>query len=245
MILEIIFLLISTWAGILCVFVMPNIQTRNFGAILTFSGAYLFAITVIHILPELYQHAKQPFVLGVCVLGGFYMQIFINYFSTGVDHGHIHGHHSHASSEAVLLFISIWIHSLLEGTLLVHPQAAHPHDETGNLLVGIILHKVPESIALASILLSHLSSKKWIWVMLFIYSIATPAGMYLSNSMMQYQWMNDQWVMYIFAIVAGNFLHISTTIFFESEQNKHRFSLYKMLLIISAALIACGVEFIG
>ena len=156
------------------VFFIPNIQNRNFRNILAFSGAYLFSMTVIHILPELFKESANPGVAGIFVLVGFYFQVLLNYFSKGIEHGHVHHHgHTQGYTEAVMLFVSLWIHSFLEGGLLVHPHVNHAESDTRNLLFGLSLHKIPEAIALIAVLLFQLKNKIWVFVLLIIYSLST------------------------------------------------------------------------
>ncbi len=209
---------------------------------LTFSGAYLFSITVLHILPELFAISGTYIYIGLFVLLGFYFQIIIDYFSQGVEHGHSHAHHSHSQKGVFMLFLSLFIHSLLEGTLLVHPHATHEHDEVRHLLFGLMLHKIPESIALATILIMDLSSKKWVSFLIFIYALASPLGLLISNIISINEIYSTSMFSYLFAFVAGNFLHISTTIFFESESKDHTFKATKTLTILAAGILAIVVE---
>jgi zinc and cadmium transporter len=226
------------------VFVVPDIKNKNFNTLLSFSGAYLFSMTVIHILPELFYQAKNASYIGIFVLIGFFFQILLDYFSTGVEHGHIHtdGHEHHSYKEAAILFISLWIHSFLEGSLLVHPHSSHAHADVFNLLFGLILHKLPESFALIAVLLFQLKNKILVWVLLFVFALSSPLGFIVSESLSNSALENSQWFTYLFAFVAGNFLHISTTIFFESESSQHSFKGNKLIITSAGALLAILAE---
>ena len=61
----------------------------------------------------------------------------------------------------------------------------------------------------------------------------TPLGTIISNNVA----MVSEYLIYINAIVIGIFLHISTTILFESGDG-HKFNLNKILAIIVAVAIA-------
>lgn len=209
---------------------------------LTFSGAYLFSITVLHILPELFAISSTHIYIGLCVLIGFYFQIIVNYFSQGVEHGHSHHNHSHSGNGVLMLFLSLFVHSLLEGTLLVHPHATHEHDEVRHLLFGLMLHKIPESFALAAVLVLDISKRKWVIILIFIYALASPIGLIISNIVAINDIYNSTIFSYLFAFVAGNFLHISTTIFFESESKDHTFKATKTATIVGAGVLAVVVE---
>ncbi|TAG54552.1 MAG: zinc permease [Cytophagales bacterium] len=242
MILNILILFFITFfAGILIIY-YPELNKKNFKYMLTFSGAYLFSITVLHILPELFMVTNSHIYIGLFVLLGFYFQIIIDYFSQGVEHGHSHHNHSNGSKGIYMLFISLFIHSLLEGTLLVHPHATHEHDEVRHLLFGLMLHKIPESFALAAVLIIAIQQKKWVIILIFIYALASPIGLALSNIVSINNFYSSKLFSYLFAFVAGNFLHISTTIFFESESKDHQFKAAKMITMVLAGILAILIE---
>src|SRR5918996_895231 len=83
----------------LLIFLVPKGKNTNYRMLLVFAGSYLFAITVIHILPELYSQSLGLELVGLFVLVGFFLQQLLEYFTSGVEHGHIHtsdpGHTHH------------------------------------------------------------------------------------------------------------------------------------------------------
>src|SRR5690606_25433500 len=105
----------------LLIYLLPKGKGTNFRLLLVFAGSYLFAITVIHILPELYQHHEEAGLIGLFVLAGFFLQQLLEYFTSGIEHGHIHtsdahAHdHSHQSISALVLLFALCIHAFLEG----------------------------------------------------------------------------------------------------------------------------------
>lgn len=243
---NIIVIFLCSFLGGISVFFFKNISQKYFKLILSFSGAYLFSITVIHILPELFHENEKPVLTGVFVLIGFMFQVFLNFFSQGVEHGHLpthtHHHHHHHNGTSLLLFFSLLVHSLLEGSLLVHPHALHAKSEVGNILFGLATHKIPESLALGTILITSIH-KKWLaFVLVFIYSLASPIGLYLGNILFDNAIVNHQWFDLLFAVIAGNFLHISTTIFFENESPEHKAKGSKLIITLLAALVAIIIE---
>ena len=76
----------------LAIYLIPKKKDSSFKLLLVFAGSYLFAITVIHILPELYRQDLGIEWIGVFVLAGFFLQQLLEYFTSGVEHGHIHTH---------------------------------------------------------------------------------------------------------------------------------------------------------
>jgi zinc and cadmium transporter len=233
--------------GGLAVLWIPVLQARVYKLLLVFAGSYLFAITVVHLLPELMSHATNSSRVGMLVLAGFFLQLFLEYLSGGVEHGHLPGahtdHHHHSFTPATLL-LALCLHAFLEGTLLIHPsESGHPH-QTDTLLAGIVLHKAPAAFALMSVLL-HQLHRRWVaTALLVIFSLASPAGLVFSGLIQgngEGLHLMSQW---IYPLVAGSFLHISTTIFFESSP-EHNFNLHKMLVSLGGALLAVLTEFLS
>lgn len=230
-------------AGIAVLWI-PVLEGRVYKLLLVFAGSYLFAITVVHLMPELMRTTDNSKV-GLLVLAGFFLQLLLEFLSGGVEHGHIHGastdHHHHHIAPATLV-IALCVHAFLEGTLLLHPADAHHAHQTDTLLAGIVLHKAPAAFALMSVLL-HQLHKRWLAIaLLLVFSLASPAGLIFSE-MVQSSGpglaIMSQW---IYPLVAGSFLHISTTIFFENSP-EHNFNLHKLLVSLGGALLAAMTEF--
>ena len=212
--------------------------------LLVFAGAFIFSITIVHLLPEIITTSANPRLIGLFVLLGFFMQIFLDFITSGVEHGHLHQHehHSHRFSP-IMLMIGLCIHAIMDGSILIHNEdSGHTEHGTG-LLIGIVLHKIPAAIALMSVLNSTIKNRQILIACLIIFSLASPAGMLLSEWLIQTSIVSDQGIAIIFAIVSGNFLHISTTIYFESSPD-HSFHKKKIFISLLGALLAIFVEFI-
>jgi zinc and cadmium transporter len=190
------------------------------------------------------QHPKNPPRIGLFVLVGFFMQIFIDFATSGVEHGHVHVHHHHSRLSPIMLMIGLCIHALMDGSILVHPG----HHETGQhgtgLLIGIVLHKIPAAVALMSVLNSLFSNKKTLLLLLLIFSLASPVGLVLSDMLNTYEVLSHEGFLILFAIVSGNFLHISTTIYFEASPD-HSFHKKKIVISLIGALLAILTEFLS
>ncbi len=225
-------------------FYVPKLNTGSYKLWLVFAGSYLFSITIIHIFPELYSQSLKPGLVGICVLIGFFLQQALEFLSSGVEHGHIHVHekdHQHKESSAILVLVALCIHAFLEGGLLAHPRTIDHHHDSNTLLWGIVLHKAPEAFALMSVLLCEVKSKSRAVFFLLIFSLASPLGLFLSDYLLANAWMTSQAFTILFAIVSGNFLHISTTIVFESSAD-HKFNSRKMGVAVLATIIAIAAE---
>ena len=69
MILSGIILFVSALAGGLLIYLFPEQKGNGFRLSLIFAGAYLFSITIVHIIPEIYSHPSGG--LNVGIFGGY------------------------------------------------------------------------------------------------------------------------------------------------------------------------------
>jgi zinc transporter ZupT len=236
-------------AGLL-VFFFNGVRTITFKLILVFAGAYLFAITVVHIMPELYLAGGEIKLIGVFVLGGFFLQQVLEYYTSGIEHGHVHTHrhdehpHTHpATMSALVLLVALCVHAFLEGAMLADPPADSVLNRDVNaILLGIALHRAPAAFALMIVLSAQLHSKKQAIPYLVAFSLAAPIGLIISTEIVAADLMNQRGMVFLYALVSGNFLHISTTIVFESSP-EHRFNARKLAVAIAGALLAVAVEY--
>src|ERR1700742_2117343 len=85
---KVIVLFLGAFTGGIAVFLFRGDNHKMLKLVLSFSGAYLFGITVLHLIPDAY-HGNDDFV-GVFILIGFLFQIVLEQFSDGIEHGHMH-----------------------------------------------------------------------------------------------------------------------------------------------------------
>jgi zinc transporter ZupT len=250
MALKLIVLFFTPLIAGLMVYLVPSAKGSNFKLLLVFAGSYLFAITVTHILPQLYLQNMEVELIGLFVLAGFFLQQFLEYFTSGVEHGHIHTHdhdhhhsHTHQTVSALVLLAALCVHAFLEGSMLAQPVTMGFGYDVNAVLLGIALHRAPAAFALMTVLTAQLHSKKRAIPYLIGFSIAAPIGLLISSYFIESSIMSDTSLIYLYALVSGNFLHISTTIVFESSP-EHRFHAKKLAVAVVGALVAVAVEYI-
>lgn len=220
---KVILLFSAAFLGGLTVFISKKANNQRLKLVLSFSGAYLFAITVLHLIPEVYQTAEQT--IGLFILGGFLFQIILEQFSDGIEHGHIHAHKNHQVAFPIGIMISLCIHAFLEGM----PLANGTQNE---LVFGIALHHIPAAFALGMVLHHHHVTKWKMVILLFVFALMSPLGYALSLKMSNGSFGNlESYFNQIMAVVIGMFLHISTTILFESSVD-HRFNFKKLVAVL-------------
>jgi zinc transporter ZupT len=251
MILKLLVLFFTPLLAGLLSYLVPSSKNSNYKMLLVFAGSYLFAITVVHILPELYRQNEEVELIGLFVLCGFFLQQILEYFTSGVEHGHIHDHdhsndqghhHYHHSISALVLLTALCLHAFLEGGMLAQPSTVGFRNGVNAILLGIVLHRTPAAFALMTVLTAQLHSKQKALPYLIVFSLAAPIGLLLSTYFVETEVISESGLVYLYALVSGNFLHISTTIVFESSPG-HRFNAKKLAIAISGALLAVAVEY--
>jgi len=218
------------------IFLVKSDKSKLLKLILSFSGAYLFAITVLHLIPDAYSGPDSK-EIGIFILIGFLLQVFLEQFSEGVEHGHIHKHHDgHVFPFGIM--ISLCLHAFLEGM----PLAKDQHNE---LIFGISLHHIPAAFALASILMQNHFNKGSIVLYLVIFALMAPFGYYVSLGLSNGSIGGvEAYFNKIMGIVIGIFLHISTTILFESSAD-HKINTRKMIAVLLGISVALIGFFLG
>lgn len=205
--------------------------------LLAFSGAFLFALSLLHLIPELYS--KDNHTTGIWILIGFLLQLLLEYFTRGIEHGHDHHEHNHSHTRHVVpigIVLGLCTHSFLEGLPLGTPIVGD--GLFSPFVTGIILHNIPIAIAFTGMLLHLGLSKLRVFVHLALFASMTPVGMLVSSLIgQQLQGNLAPYYDSVMAIVIGIFLHISTTILFESTEN-HRFNAMKFGTILLGVLAA-------
>ena len=226
---QLILLFGSSLLGGLGIFLFKKENSNRLKLVLSFSGAYLFAITVLHLMPDVYYSGNPQ--IGLFILGGFLLQIFMEQFSEGIEHGHIHKHNHQHLVFPLGIMISLCLHAFLEGM----PLAQGQHNE---LVYGIALHHIPAAFALGSVLMENKLSKATISSLLILFALMSPLGYWLSFEIGQGVIGNiEVYFDRIMGVVIGIFLHISTTILFESSVD-HKFNLKKVVAVLLGVSIA-------
>lgn len=212
----------------IALFLEPK-NKKKIKLLLAFSGSFLLSLTVLHLLPDIYyaqghgDHNNNS--IGIFIMLGILLQIILEYFSKGAEHGHVHIHHNEEMDKMPwLLFISLCIHALLEGFPLSH----HHH-----LAWGIAIHHFPIAIILTTFFINAKLNKKVIFLFMITFASMTPLGTILS----EYLLFLEHYYTEISAIVVGILFHISSTIIFESNEG-HKFNIAKLSFITFGILYA-------
>lgn len=217
-----IFPFLAVVLGFVIALLTKKQKSWNTKLLLSFSGAFLLALTLFELLPEVYSHLDSK-LTGLFIMCGIMLQIVLELFSKGAEHGHVHIH-KHETAFPWLLFISLCIHSFLEGFSI------HDHND---MVYGVLVHKIPIATLITMFLLQSHYTKIQVASFLLVFAFMTPLGTWISHE----STMIADYAHIINAIVIGIFFHISTTILFESGEG-HKFNFSKFISIILGVGIA-------
>jgi zinc and cadmium transporter len=215
-------------------FLFKSINRRYLKLTLSFTGAFLFSICVMEMIPSVY--ANNGASIGLFILVGFFSQIIIEFFSEGIEHGHIHVHHKHEHAFPLTMMIGLCIHSFLEAMPL--PRFNNSDHSHHSLLYAIILHHIPIAFSLLSMLKASGTKPRTAVICLIVFAAMPPLGA-ISSTLIDLSSVTNAALYYdrILAVVIGIFLHVSTTILFETGHD-HRFNITKLIVIILGASLA-------
>lgn len=207
--------IIAVLFSFLFIFWIKPKKKENIKLLLAFSGAFLLALTFFELLPEIYDSGK-PKQIALFILLGILLQIFLEFFSKGAEHGHMHFDITHGKFPFIL-FLSLSIHSLVEGVPM----------QKGDMLIGILIHKIPVAMLLSLFLLNSKLKLSSALLFIILFALMTPLGSLLATESTFIISFGNQ----LNALAIGIFFHISTVILFESGKG-HSFNLTKLLVII-------------
>lgn len=218
--MEIFLPVLAVFLGFLVALIVKANSSKT-QLLLSYSGALLLSVTIFEFLPKVYQTYSKA--TGAFIMLGVLLQLFLEFLSKGAEHGHVHNKNK-LHQFPFLLFLSLSLHAFLEG---------YPIEENTQLLIGVVIHKIPIAMIITSFLLQTQLSKVQIGIFLLIFAAMTPLG----SLFQQYAPLSENTEHYFNALVIGIFLHVSTTILFESSRN-HQFNASKMGVIILGILTA-------
>ena len=228
-------LILSVVAGAIAFMGFKLGEPGKIKLITAFTGAYLMALTCLHLLPEVFAASHEHLAetqppdtvaLGAFVLLGFFLQIVLENFSGGIEHGHVH--HTRETMPFAMI-AGLCLHAFLEAMPLTHAHGPH-------LLVGIAVHKFPVSIVLLGMLMHNRGAQKRAYGLLAVFALMAPVGAFIGNLSFL-----ERPAPYLLAMVIGIFMHVSTTILFESSEDHHYNRRKGIAILLGAGLAALGV----
>lgn len=226
----------------------------------TFSAALVASLIFVHILPDIYGSEVGAKWLGLAVLLGLVIQLVLEKITHGIEHGH---HHTHAKSHKSILIgvmLGLGAHALIEGMPISidddhqteeTEEHAHIHNDhhdhehvdyssgktkvSSKFISAILMHKVPVTLMLSLFLLSIGVKPVNYFLLLLIFAVMTPLGMFTGEFLMKIPAINS-YKFYLLAVSTGMLLHIITSILFEHGHSKKETNLHILLIVLGVSI---------
>ena len=192
-------ILISLVGGFLPL--LRELSQRALALLLSFSAGVLLGAVFFHMLPETGKVLTEN--IGWPVLSGFLLIFVMERFVF------IHAceeHECDIHQMGIPAFLGISLHSLLDGVALgaglLLPQLGPV------VLLAVIVHKMPDSISISSILLSVGWPRRKVATLSVLFALTTPVGALLAY--LFFRTLSETEVAVAIGISAGTFLAIAT-----------------------------------
>ncbi len=229
MILPIIILLLGPLSGIMTHLFLKVNTSKLISFTVLFSGSFLLGIALFGLMPELFDNIEEA---GLWIVLGFFLQIVLEKFTGGLGHGHIHSHD--VPKNELVLFLGLMLHALFEGYSAGLTNYLTPGLLSG-MVMGIAIHEIPAAFSLSVLMTTKYHRKRYLLPILGVYACATPIGYLLGVFVHKESIISEHMSQVITAIIAGIFLHISTTIVFENSLWKREG--FKKWIMIALGLV--------
>lgn len=193
--------LAASYAGI-AISSMPGMARR----VVPYSGAIMLLVSLVWVLPELAEDFGWFAGLSYMLLGfGLLWFIDRNVYPVCPTCSHTHDHDSCSTrlhGFAGPLLAATAIHSLFDGWSLA---AAHAEGR-GAIWAGVLVHKIPESLAFGIILRAALKSRRNAVVAAIGVQVAMLLGAELES--ISAPVMGRYWIHVLLAVAGGTFLYL-------------------------------------
>ncbi len=205
---------------------------NKLNALLAFSASFLMGLSFLHLMPETYEHLGLNG--GIFILIGFIGQSFLQKYTHGLEHGHLHSSQTLGKASIWTIIIGMSLHAIFEGIPL-----GLSGDMYNSFYLAILFHKIPEAMVVVAFLSIHDKQRKSKRALLFLvlFALLTPMSAGIS-SLLKQDASHSNFSFIVFALVSGMFLQIATTIYFEISNNQHAIKKYKWAFILLGFLLS-------
>lgn len=222
-----------------------KIDHHKLCALISFSAGALFGAAAFTILPEAYE-SNTIIMLLIGIISGYLVFWLISkyYFHVcpACSASHFDEQTTKRFSEIVMLMITaLSFHSFFDGVALTN-GGEHLQGDSNSIFVAIAVHKIPEGLALASLMLGAAYSRNKIILYVTLVELTTVlgavAGVYLINANISQEVFG-----LIMAHIGGGFIFLAFhAIMGEMLKNHTKLVLisfgFGSLLILAARLLA-------
>ena len=226
----------------LLLYTFKRVNTTALNLLIALGAGSMLAVSLVHIFPE---SLGQTELAVYAFLGGFITIYLVEELLTKHKHDHSHGDHAHEDPHehydhvAVVTFIAIFAHTLLDG---VGIRAGMGLSKTAwyAILFGVAIHQIPVSLSLAALMRESKLTKNIQILLVALFALAAPLGYLLSDIVLTN--VSDITVGLAAAFAWGSLLYIATTdilpVIHSTSKNKYLSVLFFLIGIIIMSLFA-------
>lgn len=160
-----------------------KVKDMHLDLFLCFGAGVLLSAVFMHMIPSAIP-ALGP-MAGAYVLGGYILMVLIEKFTIAHPCGEDHcanTHHHIDKNLSWIAFFGLSIHSIVSGLALGIGIEGETHLHIAvAMLAAILVHKVPETLALVGLFVSSKWTKKRIIPVLFMYAVMGPMGILIGS----------------------------------------------------------------
>ena len=213
-----------------------GVSHRNLCALISFAAGTLFATTVIHIIPE--ASVSLPLIaIPLALASGYFLFYFLSRFVFHVCPACAASHFDEQTaakfrSVALLLAVALGIHCIMDGIAIALGEEL-AHRANWSIFLTITIHKFPEGLALAALLLkSGFNRARSLFVTSALESL-TLLGWVLGAYLLQGLQFGT-WFYLALLHIGGGFIYLALhALLNESKEHSPRYILFFFLLGIA------------
>lgn len=181
-----------------------KVEGKVYDTLLSFGAGVLLSAAFLHMLP-----AAIPVLgpsVGLFTMGGYVLMTILERFTMAHPCGE-HGCPNHRLGLVALLGLSV--HSIIAGMALgVGLLDSADFSTSAALMAAILVHKIPETLALMGLIAGARWPKKSMTIALVVFSLMGPAGILLGSVQALH---SPKFLSCALAISAGTFLYIASS----------------------------------
>lgn len=210
MFLPLLILAAISATGLLLYF-FKRVNSTILNLLIALGAGSMLAVSLVHILPESLEQTENAIY---AFLAGFLIIYIIEEILTPHSHDHKHEDHHHEDPHehfdhvAIISFIAIFAHTLLDGLGI---RAGMGLSEVAGyaILFGVGVHQIPVSLSLAAIFRESKLKKPTQITLLVLFALAAPIGYLLSDIVLSN--VDETVTGFAAAFAGGSLLYVATS----------------------------------
>ncbi len=231
---------LASLVGVLVLTVRGSIVSNVLLYLVSFSTGAILGTVFFHLFPEVMEHAGDPLVGSVLILGGMLLAFCIEKF--------IHWHHCHSTEHdghggehnhplGSLILIGDGIHNFVDGMLILTAYMVSVPAGIATT-IAVILHEIPQELSDISLLLHSGFTRKRAIVWNTVSACTAIAGAAVA---LLFQSRVEGIEFVLLPIAAGNFLYIATTDLIPELHKETRIG----KSLVQGGLLLAGIVLMG